>query len=147
MAVSMSSSPVNAATNTNPAKEARHLLDIVSQVGTIASALTEIVDRQSNNLPKYVAKNLQILVKALLCVHQESRYQVARVSSVSNILQGYNMVTKVDREAEIVHPNHVTMTDSMWKSMKFVEMCSKGCYMSANMVPLSNKMLVKSEKR
>ena len=52
--------------NHNPAKDARHLLDIMQQTKNIATALQEIIDVHAENLPKYVGKNLMDLSIALL---------------------------------------------------------------------------------
>ena len=96
-----------ATSNPNPAKDARHLLDIMQQTKNIATALQEIIDVHAENLPKYVGKNLMDLSKALLVVYKEGRVQVGRVSHICNLLRSYDIATKEEREAELVRPNSV----------------------------------------
>ena len=77
--------------STNPAKEAKLLLDMLSHAQTVATVLSETRSGYGDFLPHSIVANLEVLVHALWYLNQEGQYQTARVSSVKYLIRGYNM--------------------------------------------------------
>ena len=68
----------------NPALDAKHLLDTISQAKNIATVLDEIRNNHGDKLPKYVVKNLELLSQSANHMHKNGRRQVVKVSPVSS---------------------------------------------------------------
>ena len=108
----------------NPALDAKHLLDTISQAKNIATVLDEIRNNHGDKLPKYVVKNLELLSQSANHMHKNGRKQVVKVSPVSNLLQGYDMRVKSDRGKELQRPINTKLSDAMWRTREYVSKCN-----------------------
>lgn len=108
----------------NPALDAKHLLDTISQAKNIAIVLDEIRNNHGDKLPKYVVKNLELLSQSANHMHKNGRRQVVKVSPVSNLLQGYDMRVKSDRGKEPQRPINTKLSDAMWRTREYVSKCN-----------------------
>ena len=84
------SSTSSTAKDTNAAKESKHLLDIISEVKNVATALEHFKTKHANVLNKGAVADLGILVLSLECIYDGSKHQTARVSRVSYLLSAYD---------------------------------------------------------
>ena len=108
----------------NPALDAKHLLDTISQAKNIAIVLDEIRNNHGDKLPKYVVKNLELLSQSANHMHKNGRKQVVKVSPVSNLLQGYDMRVKSDRGKEPQRPINTKLSYAMWRTREYVSKCN-----------------------
>ena len=95
--------------------DARRLLDTLTEVKHIATALEEFTNNYGDKLPKSAVNNLNLLSKSANHIHQQGRREVAKVSPVGNLLQSYDKCVKSDRQKEPPRPAHIKLSDSMWR--------------------------------
>ena len=92
------SSTSSIAKYTNAAKESKHLLDIISEVKNVATALEHFNTEHANVLKKGAVADLGILVLSLECIYDGGKHQTARVSRVSYLLSAYDKCQKEERK-------------------------------------------------
>ena len=84
--------------DTNAAKESKHLLDIISEVKNVATALEHFKTKHASVLTKTAVADLGILVLSLECIYDGGKHQTARVSRVSYLLSAYHKCQKEERK-------------------------------------------------
>ena len=85
--------------NTNSAKDAKLLLDIITAAEDSATALNEFKEKRADLLNKTTdLRELDTIITAMNYIHSEGRQQTSKVSSVSFLLAGYDMRKKADKE-------------------------------------------------
>ena len=82
------------AQNTNAVKESKRLLDIISEVKNVATALEHFEQKHSNKLGATASKNLGVLINSLHYICNDGIKQTATVSKVSYLLQVYHKCKK-----------------------------------------------------
>lgn len=122
----------------NAAKSVKHLLDVISVSERVAAGLAEFRAKRKDVLTKGDVDDLSVMIDALKCVHQEGRYQAAKVSPVV-------VRIKADEEKEPARKNK-KVSDSMWKVKQFVKRCKNGELRSGEM-PSTAKLPVAPPKK
>ena len=84
--------------DTNIAKESKRLLDIISEVKNVKTALEHFKDKHAHCLHKDAVEDLGILILSLQCIHNGGKEQTAKVSRVSYLLRAYNQCQKEERK-------------------------------------------------
>ncbi|KAL7536827.1 hypothetical protein ACHAXR_007427 [Thalassiosira sp. AJA248-18] len=131
--------------DTDAAKCAKRLLDVVMEARTAAAALSEIKDRNEELLTQRDAQDLDAIISALQIIYEEGRHRTTKVSPVSNLLQGYDMWWKADRENDSC-PLTVE-SESMWRVRKFVKKCKKDKELKRKGLPLTEKTTPPKNKK
>jgi hypothetical protein len=80
--------------DTNAAKESKQLLDIISEVKTVATALSHFIEKHAWLLSVGSVEDLEIMVNSLECIYMGSKKQTAKVSRVSYLLKAYDKCQK-----------------------------------------------------
>ena len=82
------------------AKESKKLLDIVSEVKNVTSALAKFKNHQEQILPESAQKQIPVMIDSLDCIYDVGRVQVAKISPVKYLLQAYIKCRVVDGECK-----------------------------------------------
>lgn len=107
---------------TDAAKEAKRLLDIISEAKHISVALSEFKNKRSNILTTRDVQELELLIEALEYIEDKGRQQTTKVSVCSHLLRAYDMRKKMDRGDEQC-PKKSSVSESMWRIKKFIWKC------------------------
>jgi len=81
--------------DTNAAKESKQLLDIISEVKTVATALRHFIEKHAWVLSVRSVEDLEIMLSSLDCIYMGSKKQTAKVSRVTYLLKAYDKCHKV----------------------------------------------------
>ena len=103
--------------DTNAAKESKQLLDIISEVKNVATALVHFIKKHAWLLSVGSVEDLEIMVNSLECIYMGSKKQTAKVSRVSYLLKAYDkcqkaeMKRKRDTEPRLIVQGKAVMRD------------------------------------
>ena len=105
--------------DTNAAKESKQLLDIISEVKTVATALRHFIEKHAWVLSVGSVEDLDIMLSSLDFIYMGSKKQTAKVSGVTYLLKAYDKCQKAEmKRKRDTEPRRIVQGKAAMRDLK-----------------------------